>query len=192
MNPYTQAALLTASTLRMLPHIALYLLHRKKIDADLEKYSADGSGVGAFIKVCTRQRVFRNLFYYRMGEYRSVFIKWLLPPESTLNIWCPEIGPGCHFEHNYATYLNAERIGANFYCLQLVTLGNDAQMRRPVIGDNVSIYTGATVFGGITVGNNVTIGAGCVVHRDVPDNCTVVGNPAVIVRRNGEKVNEPL
>ena len=192
MNPYTQAALLTASTLRMLPHIALYLLHRKEIDADLEKYSADGSGVGAFIKVCTRQRVFRNLFYYRMGEYRSVFIKWLLPPESTLNIWCPEIGPGCHFEHNYATYLNAERIGANFYCLQLVTLGNDAQMRRPVIGDNVSIYTGATVFGGITVGNNVTIGAGCVVHRDVPDNCTVVGNPAVIVRRNGEKVNEPL
>lgn len=192
MNPYTQAALLTASTLRMLPHIALYLLHRKEIDADLEKYSADGSGVGAFIKVCTRQRVFRNLFYYRMGEYRSVFIKWLLPPESTLNIWCPEIGPGCHFEHNYATYLNAERIGANFYCLQLVTLGNDAQMRRPVIGDNVSIYTGATVFGGITVGNNVTIGAGCVVHRDVPDNCTVVGNPAVIVRRNGEKVHEPL
>ena len=191
MNPYTQAALLTASTLRMLPHIALYLLHRKEIDADLEKYSSDGSGVGAFIKVCTRQRVFRNLFYYRMGEYRSVFI-WLLPPESTLNIWCPEIGPGCHFEHNYATYLNAERIGANFYCLQLVTLGNDAQMRRPVIGDNVSIYTGATVFGGITVGNNVTIGAGCVVHRDVPDNCTVVGNPAVIVRRNGEKVNEPL
>ena len=192
MNPYTQAALLTASTLRMLPHIALYLLHRRQIDADLEKYSADGRGLRAFIKVATRQRVFRNLFYYRLGEYRSAFIKWMLPPERTLTIWCPEIGPGAHFEHNYATYLNAERIGSDFYCLQLVTLGNDAQMRRPTIGNHVSIYTGATVFGGITIGDNVVIGAGSVVRRSVPANCTVAGNPAVIVRRDGQKTHIPL
>lgn len=192
MNPFAQAVILTASTLRMMPHIALYLLHRRQIDADLEKYSSDGRGLGAFIKVCTRQRVFRNLFYYRMGEYRSVFIKWLLPPEPTLNIWCPQIGPGCHFEHNYATYLNAERIGSDFYCLQLVTLGNDTQMRRPVIGNHVSIYTGAVVFGGITIGDNVTIGANSVIRKDVPANCTVVGNPAVIVRKDGMKTHIEL
>lgn len=192
MNPYAQAVILSASTLRMLPHIAIYLMKKRKIDADLRKYSADGTGVGAFIKVCTRQRVFRNLFYYRLGEYVSVFIKWMLPPERTLTIWCPEIGEGCHFEHNYATYLNAERIGRDFYCLHLVTLGNDAKEQRPVIGDNVSIYTGATVFGGIHIGDNVTIGAGAVVNKDVPANCTVVGNPAVIVRKDGEKVNIKL
>lgn len=192
MNPYAQAVILSASTLRMLPHIALYLMKKRQIDADLRKYSADGTGVGAFIKVCTRQRVFRNLFYYRLGEYVSVFIKWLLPPERTLTIWCPEIGEGCHFEHNYATYLNAERIGRDFYCLHLVTLGNDSQGRRPVIGDGVSIYTGATVFGGIHIGDNVTIGAGAVVSKDVPANCTVVGNPAVIVRQDGERVNIKL
>jgi serine O-acetyltransferase len=167
-------------------------MKKRQIDADLRKYSADGTGVGAFIKVCTRQRVFRNLFYYRLGEYVSVFIKWLLPPERTLTIWCPEIGEGCHFEHNYATYLNAERIGRDFYCLHLVTLGNDSQGQRPVIGDGVSIYTGATVFGGIHIGNNVTIGAGAVVSKDVPANCTVVGNPAVIVRQDGERVNIKL
>ena len=192
MNPYAQAVILSASTLRMLPHIALYLMKKRQIDADLRKYSANGTGVGAFIKVCTRQRVFRNLFYYRLGEYVSVFIKWLLPPERTLTIWCPEIGEGCHFEHNYATYLNAERIGRDFYCLHLVTLGNDSQGQRPVIGDGVSIYTGATVFGGIHIGNNVTIGAGAVVSKDVPANCTVVGNPAVIVRQDGERVNIKL
>ena len=192
MNPYAQAVILSASTLRMLPHIALYLMKKRQIDADLRKYSADGTGVGAFIKVCTRQRVFRNLFYYRLGEYVSVFIKWLLPPERTLTIWCPEIGKGCHFEHNYATYLNAERIGRDFYCLHLVTLGNDSQGQRPVIGDGVSIYTGATVFGGIHIGDNVTIGAGAVVSKDVPANCTVVGNPAVIVRKDGERVNIKL
>ena len=186
MNPLTQAVILSASTLRMIPHIILYIANRSKIAPDLEKYSADGSGVGAFIKVCTRQRVFRNLFYYRLGEYVSVFIKWLLPPDPTLHIWCPSIGPGAHFEHNYATYLNAERIGSNFYCLQLVTLGNDGKMLRPTIGNDVKIFTGATVFGGITIGNHVTIGAGAVVSKNVPDNCTVVGNPAYIIKKDGQ------
>jgi serine O-acetyltransferase len=186
MNPLTQAVILSASTLRMIPHIILYMANRSKIAPDLEKYSADGSDIGAFIKVCTRQKVFRNLFYYRLGEYISVFIKWLLPPDPTLHIWCPSIGPGAHFEHNYATYLNAERIGSNFYCLQLVTLGNDGKMQRPIIGDDVKIFTGATVFGGITIGNHVTIGAGAVVSKNVPDNCTVVGNPAYIVKKDGQ------
>lgn len=186
MNPLTQAVILSASTLRMIPHIILYMANRSKIAPDLEKYSADGCGIGAFIKVCTRQKVFRNLFYYRLGEYISVFIKWLLPPDPTLHIWCPSIGPGAHFEHNYATYLNAERIGSNFYCLQLVTLGNDGKMQRPIIGDDVKIFTGATVFGGITIGNHVTIGAGAVVSKNVPDNCTVVGNPAYIVKKDGQ------
>ncbi|MBQ6917355.1 MAG: serine acetyltransferase [Prevotella sp.] len=186
MNPLTQAVILSASTLRMIPHIILYMANRSKIAPDLEKYSADGCGIGAFIKVCTRQKVFRNLFYYRLGEYVSVFIKWMLPPDPTLHIWCPSIGPGAHFEHNYATYLNAERIGSNFYCLQLVTLGNDGKMQRPIIGDDVKIFTGATVFGGITIGNHVTIGAGAVVSKNVPDNCTVIGNPAYIVKKDGQ------
>ena len=186
MNPFAQAVILSASTLRMIPHILLYMANKRRIDADLVKYSADGTGVGAFIKVSTRQRVFRNLFYYRLGEYVSVFIKWMLPPEPTLNIWCPSIGPGAHFEHNYSTYLNAESIGRNFYCLQLVTLGNDAKMQRPTIGDDVKIFTGATIFGGIRIGNHATIGAGAVVSKDVPDNCTVSGNPAYIVKRDGQ------
>ena len=192
MNPYTQFALLTASSLRMIPHIAFYLAHKKVVDKDLSRYGEGDGGVVTFIKVCTRQRVFRNLFYYRLGEYRSVFIKWLMPPERTLNIWCPSIGEGCHFEHNYATYLNAEKIGKNFYCLQLVTLGNDRNVKRPVIGDNVKIFTGATVFGDVTIGDNATIGAGAVVSCDVPSNCTVAGNPARIVKLNGEKVDMPL
>ena len=192
MNPYTQFALLTASSLRMIPHIVFYLAHKKVVDKDLCQYGEGDGGVLTFIKVCTRQRVFRNLFYYRLGEYKSVFIKWLMPPERTLNIWCPSIGEGCHFEHNYATYLNAEKIGKNFYCLQLVTLGNDRSGKRPVIGDNVKIFTGATIFGDVTIGDNATIGAGAVVNCNVPGNCTVAGNPARIVKLNGEKVDLPL
>ena len=166
----------------MLPHMALYLLRRRQMDMDLCRYHEGPGGIGTFIKVCTRQKSYRNLFYYRWGEYVSFFIKWLLPPDATLHICCPHIGPGAHFEHNYSTYLNAEHIGDQFRCLQLVTLGN-GKGGRPTIGNNVSIYTGATVFGGITIGNNVTIGAGAVVFDDVPDNATVVGNPARIIRK---------
>lgn len=191
MNPYTQCALLSASTLRMLPHILLYLRFRKTIDADLELYGEGKGGILTFIKVCTRQKVFRNLFYYRMGEYRSVFIKWLMPEDKSLHITCPSIGEGCHLEHSYSTYLNADSIGRNFYSLHLVTLGNGKD-GRPTIGDNVSIYTGSMVFGKVRIGNNVRIGAATVIYKDVPDNCTVVGNPAVIVRKDGKKVNIPL
>ena len=174
MNPVTQTIILSASTLRMLPHIAIYLLHRKDIDADLTQVQDHRAGVLNFIKACTRERTFRNLFYYRIGEYLSAPIRWMLPGERTLNIWCPSIGKGAHLEHAYATYLNAEGIGERFYCLQMVTLGN-GKGGRPTLGDDVEIYTGATVFGGVRIGNNVTIGAGAVVFTDVPDNCTAVG-----------------
>lgn len=180
MNKYTQFAILTASTIRMLPHIALYLIHKKIIDADLVKYGDKKACVSNFIKVCTRQQVFRNLFYYRLGEYKSVFIKWLLPPEHSLNIWCPSIGKGCHFEHNYSTYLNAESIGDNFYCLHLVTIGNSSK-GRPTIGHNVKVFTGATIFGNIHIGNNVTIGAGAIVDIDIPDNHIVKARKDIVV-----------
>lgn len=184
MNRYTQCALLSASTLRMIPHILFYMSRRRTIDADLALYGEGSGGVLTFIKVCTRQKSFRNLFYYRLGEYRSVFIKWLLPADSSLHIWCPSIGAGCHLEHAYSTYLNAESIGTGFYCLHLVTLGN-GKGGRPTIGNNVKIYTGATVFGGVKIGDNATIGAGAVVFCDVPDGCTVVGNPGRIVAKDG-------
>ncbi len=54
---------------------------------------------------------------------------------------------------------------------------------RPTIGNDVKIYTGATVFGAVHIGNHVTIGAGTVVFQDVPDGATVVGNPARIIQK---------
>ena len=48
------------------------------------------------------------------------------------------------------------------------------------------------IIGEITVGNNVVVGAGSVVTKNVPDNCTIVGNPARIIIRNGLRVDEKL
>ena len=53
----------------------------------------------------------------------------------------------------------------------------------PVIGDNVYIGAGAMVIGNVHIGNNVRIGANCIVTKDVPDNCVVVGPKSIIIQR---------
>ena len=60
--------------------------------------------------------------------------------------------------------------------------GKDTGKRHPTIGRGVTVGAGAKVLGPITIGNHVKIGAGAIVLKDVPDNCTVVGNPGRIVR----------
>ena len=62
----------------------------------------------------------------------------------------------------------------------------------PTIGDNVFIGCGACILENISIGNNVKIGANTVVVKNVPDNSTVVGNPAYLVKLNGKKVNIKL
>ena len=66
--------------------------------------------------------------------------------------------------------------------------GNTKYPGVPVVKDNVHIYKGAIVFGGITIGNNVTIGANAVVNKPIPDNAVVAGVPAKILRFKTEQV----
>ena len=148
-------------------------------------------GVKRFVTVMDYQSVYRNLLYYRLGRHKSWFIKWMLPEDNTLHISTPYIGEGAHFQHNYCTYLNCRGIGRDFFCLHLVTLGK-GRGGVPIIGDDVKIFTGASVFGNIRIGNHVRISVGTVVDKDVPDNCVVAGNPARIIKRNGVVVNEIL
>ena len=56
------------------------------------------------------------------------------------------------------------------------------ESRGVIIGDGVEFGVGSKVLGEITIGDNVIIGANAVVLEDVPDNCTVAGVPAKIIR----------
>ncbi|MCX5829565.1 MAG: acyltransferase [Deltaproteobacteria bacterium] len=53
--------------------------------------------------------------------------------------------------------------------------------KRASIGSNV------TILAGITIGEKAIVGAGAVVTKDVPDNVTVVGNPARIIHTTDER-----
>ena len=53
------------------------------------------------------------------------------------------------------------------------------------------VGAGAKVLGNLNIGDRVRIGAGSVVLRDVPSDCTVVGIPGRVVYRSGVKI-DPL
>lgn len=92
------------------------------------------------------------------------------------------IGPGLQVRHGMAVVIGrGVVIGRNCRLHQQVTIGADSQGRYPVLGDDVVIYPGAKVFGGITLGDGAVVGANAVVNTDVPAGCTAVGVPARII-----------
>lgn len=83
-------------------------------------------------------------------------------------------------------------IGDNVVIYQGVTLGGTGKekgKRHPTIGNNVVIGSGAKVLGSFRVGDNSNIGANSLVLREVPPNCTVVGNPGRIVKQDGKRLD---
>lgn len=101
------------------------------------------------------------------------------------------IPPSCDIEdgviiaHFHGIVMNhILHIGSQTIVYQNVTLGGVKGRYGPNIGRNCIIGAGAVILGDITIGDNVKIGANAVVLKDVPANCTVVGVPAKIVKRD--------
>lgn len=108
-----------------------------------------------------------------------------------------KIGKGFFIDHGMGVVIGeTAEIGRNCVMFHNVTLGGtgkDKGKRHPTIGNNVLIGAGAKVLGPMKIGNNVKIGANTfIINSDIPDNCTVVGSPAKIVRLNDRKVNKEL
>ena len=103
-----------------------------------------------------------------------------------------QIGEGLFIDHGNGVIIGETTIiGNNVTLYQGVTLGGTGKehgKRHPTIEDNVMISAGAKVLGSFTVGRNSKIGAGSVVLEEVPPNCTVVGVPGRIVKRDNEVI----
>ncbi|MCL6216755.1 serine O-acetyltransferase [Zunongwangia pacifica] len=96
-------------------------------------------------------------------------------------------GPGFKLIHpGFRHLMKVGSIGKNCTVLPMVLIGKKKPNTNSkiTIGDNCYISTGVTLLTPLKIGNNVTIGAGAVVTKDVPDNCTVAGIPAKVITVN--------
>lgn len=95
------------------------------------------------------------------------------------------IGPGLRLIHPTNVMIGwGVEIGEDCVIFHEVTLGTGQTPGMPKIGNNVDIYPGARVLGGITVGDRSMVGANCVVTRDVPPDSIFLAAPGRVMPRS--------
>lgn len=106
------------------------------------------------------------------------------------------IGRGLFIDHGMGVVIGETTVvGDNCTIYQGATLGGTGKekgKRHPTLGNNVMVGSGAKVLGPFTVGDNSKIAAGAVVLSEVPPNSTCVGVPAKIVKCEGVRVEPDL
>ncbi|MBQ8207942.1 MAG: serine O-acetyltransferase [Clostridia bacterium] len=105
-----------------------------------------------------------------------------------------KIGKRLFIDHGAAVVIGeTTEIGDDCTIYQGVTLGGtgkDVGKRHPTLGNSVMVGAGAKVLGPMRIGDNTKVAAGAVVLTEIPDNCTAVGIPAKVVKREGIKVDD--
>ena len=113
-----------------------------------------------------------------------------------------KIGKNLFIDHGMGCVVGeSSEIGDNVTLYHGVTLGgispsenSDKQRnvkRHPTLKDNVIVGSSAQILGPVTVGNSARIGANAVVLKDVPENATMVGNPARNISTNKDSSFKP-
>ncbi len=142
------------------------------------------------------------IWYYRIAHYFQVrkhfFIARAISQHAAKTTGV-EIHPGATIGHRFfidhghgVVIGETTEIGDDVTIYQGVTLGGtgkDKGKRHPTIGNNVMIGSGAKVLGPFKVGDNSNVASGAVVLEEIPANCTAVGVPAQVVRRDGVRVD---
>ncbi len=173
---------------------------------DVRRYT--GPGGGSPWKQLLLEQGLWVLFQYRIeaAVYRShlpVIIK--APLRMILTVWhkgieiitgmclpcTARVGPGLHLPHCGSRIVNAAAvIGADCCICPGANIGVSGRGERrgvPVVGNRVYFGVNAVAVGKIVIGDDVCIGANSLVNRNVPDHCTVVGVPAVVVSEHGSE-----
>ncbi len=169
---------------------------REEIQVIRERDPAIKSSLEVFLypsfKVMLRYRVAHKL-YQKKHYFLARWISQRAARKTGIEIHPgAQIGKGLFIDHGSGVIIGETTIiGDNVTLYQGVTLGGtgkESGKRHPTLKDNVMVSAGAKILGSFTIGENSKIGAGSVVLEEVPPNCTVVGVPGRIVKRDDKKV----
>lgn len=172
---------------------------------DLFRHFVYHPGAGLFRKaiICATVEGIWAVAVYRFGRsirQRGGATKLLWPMYRLLELWVrlltgivldvsAQLGPGFFISHHGAIYVGpGVRFGPDSSIGQMCFVGPAAPSTpAPELGARVYLGAAAKVIGPVKVGSQVAIGAGSVVLSDVPDQSTVVGNPARVVSKKGSE-----
>ena len=147
------------------------------------------------------------VWVYRIAHFAHERLRIPLLPRllsALARVWAGvEIHPGASIgraffiDHGMGVVIGeTAEIGDHCVMFHNVTLGGTGKhrgKRHPTRCDNVLLGTGATLLGPITIGANSRVGANSFIHmHDVPPDCTAVGTPARLIKRDGVRVDEEL
>ena len=97
------------------------------------------------------------------------------------------IGKGFLIGHFGRIIINSDAIiGDDFVVSSGVVIGADMRGERkgtPTIGNKVCVHSNSCIVGKVSIGNDVVIAPNTFVNFDVPDHSVVIGNPAVIHKK---------
>ncbi|HEP6393584.1 TPA: serine O-acetyltransferase [Streptococcus pyogenes] len=107
-----------------------------------------------------------------------------------------QIAPGVFIDHGAGLVIGETAIVEKgvmlYHGVTLGGTGKDCGKRHPTIRQGALISAHAQVIGPIDIGANAKVGVAAVVLSDVPEDVTVVGVPAKIVRVHGQKDNRQI
>ena len=174
----------------------------KTIRADLKTIKENDPAARNYLEIFLLYPGFHALIGYRIAHFfYKIKLKFIARLISQLSRFFTgieihpgaKIGKGILIDHGTGVVIGETVVmGDNCTIYQGVTLGGTGKhkgKRHPTLGNNVLVGAGAKILGPFTVGDNSKIAANAVVLDEVPPNCTAVGIPARIIKRDGIRVN---
>lgn len=174
----------------------------KTLRADLKAIKENDPAARNYLEIFLLYPGFHALISYRIAHFfYKIKLKFIARLISQLSRFFTgieihpgaKIGKGILIDHGTGVVIGETVVmGDNCTIYQGVTLGGTGKhkgKRHPTLGNNVLVGAGAKILGPFTVGDNSKIAANAVVLDEVPPNCTAVGIPARIIKRDGVRIN---
>ena len=175
---------------------------KRLIVQDLHRVSHKRFSMWQLIRYLVTNAGFKVVFWFRIGTFirsksnllmRMVyFIVSVIHKHYVLQtgIQLPigtRIGGGPHFS---CIVINSGTvISKNVTIFQGVTIGSKRGGGVLQIGNNVVLFAGCKVIGGVSLDENVKVGANSVVTKDVQAGCVVAGIPAKVISDKGQELS---